>query len=350
VDGGRAISFGPIYLLLKGVEPKLKEVGIMKESGRRALAILFVLFFSFLSVTAFSADFPAKPITLWVGYNPGGETDLSGRAISEAASKFLGQPVVVVNKPGGSGATMLSQLKTVKPDGYTLGVMTMGSLIASHMRKVPYVCSKDFLPIIHYGYYAAGFAVKSDAPWGSFEDFLKWAEEKPGMAKYSCVGSGSPQHLIMERIAIERKIKLTIVPYTSGHEAAMAILGGHVVGGSLGGDWIPFVKSGQLKCLLLLGGQRMKQFPNIPHIREFGFQFEFPNMIGIVGPNGIPEPIVKKLHEGFKKAMAEPVFEQALETHYMPIVYLNSEEFGRKIKEADEEQGALIRKLGLRKE
>jgi tripartite-type tricarboxylate transporter receptor subunit TctC len=96
----------------------------------------------------FSADFPTKPIALWIGYGPGGETDLSGRGIAEAAGKNFGQPVVVINKPGGSGATMLSQLKTVKPDGYTIGSMTMGSLVASHMRKVPYECSKDFTPSI----------------------------------------------------------------------------------------------------------------------------------------------------------------------------------------------------------
>lgn len=119
-----------------------------------------------------SADFPTKPITLWIGYKSGGETDLSARAIGETASKFLGQPFIAVNKPGGSGATMLSQLKAAKPDVYTIGIMTMGSLTASHMRSVPYVCSTDFTPIIHYGHFAAGFAVKSDAPWRTFEDFL----------------------------------------------------------------------------------------------------------------------------------------------------------------------------------
>ncbi len=299
---------------------------------------------------AFSADFPAKPITLWIGYNPGGETDLSGRAISEAAGKFFGQPVVVVNKPGGSGATMLSQLKMVKPDGYTIGVMTMGSLTASHMRKVPYVCSTDFTPIIHYGQFAAGFAVKSDAPWKTFEDFLKWAGENPGKAKYSCGGLGQGQHLVMERIAQERKIKLIPVPYNSGQEDVVAVLGGHCAGAALGGDWIPFVKSGQMRCLVLLGGKRMKEFPDIPHIREFGFNFEFPNMIGIVGPKGMPEAVVARLHDGFRKAMGEPSFLQALESRYMPVIHLNSKEFGEKIKQADEEEGTLIRKLGLRQE
>lgn len=298
-------------------------------------------------------DFPTKPITLWIGYNPGGETDLSGRAIAEAAGKYLGQPVVAVNKPGGSGALMLSNLMGVKPDGYTIGVMTMGSLIASHMRKVPYECARDFTPIIHYGNYAFGFAVKADAPWKNFKEYLSWAKENPGKAKYSTTGLGGPQHLAMERMAVERKIQLIPVPYASGHEAVVAILGGHVPGGALGGDWIPYVrglKEDKLRCLMVFLEKRMKQFPEIASIREFGFNFDAPNMIGIVGPKGMSEEIIKKLHAGFKKAMADPIFENGLESHFMPIVYYNSEEFGKLIAEADREQGTLIRQLGLRKE
>jgi len=230
----------------------------------------------------------------------------------------------------------------------------MGSLIASHMRKVPYECSKDFTPIIHYGHYAAGFAVRVDSPWKNLEEYLNWAKENPGKAKYSVVGSGSPQHLVMERVAMDRKIKLIHVPYNSGGEAAVAILGGHVTAGSLGGDWIPYVQPdgqpGKLRCLMLTLGKRMKEFPEIPCIREFGFNFEYPNMLGIVGPKGIPEPLVKKLHDGFKAAMDDSFFLAGMRSHHMPVVYYSAEEFGKIIKIADEEQGMLIRNLGLRKE
>jgi tripartite-type tricarboxylate transporter receptor subunit TctC len=163
-----------------------------------------------------------------------------------------------------------------------------------------------------------------------------------------------PQHLIIEQVAKARKIKLTVVPYSSGSEATVAILGGHVPAGSLGGDWIPYVKpDGQpdkLRCLMVLTGKRMNKFPGIPAIREFGFDFEFANMLGIVGPKGIPEEIVKKLHDGFKKAMEDPLFLNVLESRNMPFTYYSSEEYGKFIKEKDKELGGLIRELGLRKE
>ena len=94
----------------------------------------------------------------------------------------------------------------------------------------------------------------------------------------------------------------------------------------------------------------MKQFPEIPCIREFGFNFEYPNMLGIVGPKGIPEELIKKLHDGFKKAMDDPLFLGGMGSHHMPVVYYSSEEYAKFIRKADEEQGALIRNLGLRKE
>ncbi len=314
------------------------------------VSFLFGFILSFFPGSGFAAEFPTKSINFWIGYNAGGDTDLASRPLAEAAAKFLGQPVVAVNKPGGSGAIMLSNLMGVKPDGYTIGVMTMGSLLASHMRKVPYVCSRDFTPIIHFSHYAFGNAVMADAPWKDFEEYLKWAKENPGKAKYATSGLGGPQHLIMERIAIERNIQLIAVPYTSGHESLTAVLGGQVTMASVGGDWVHFVESGKMRCLVILVGKRMKQFPNVPTVREFGFNFEAPNMIGIVGPKGMSPEVVKRLHDGFKKAMEDPIFVQSMEARFQPIVYMNSEEFGKSIAEADREQGVLIRQLGLRKE
>ena len=106
-----------------------------------------------------ATEFPAKAVELWVGYGAGGSTDIPARALADAASKILGQPVVIINKPGGGSSVMLGELKTKKPDGYTIGVLSSGGVLSAHLRKVPYHPVNDFDPILQYSVYQYGLVV-----------------------------------------------------------------------------------------------------------------------------------------------------------------------------------------------
>jgi len=136
--------------------------------------------------------YPVKPINFLIGFPAGGTTDVCARPLVNAASKTLGQPIVVVNKPGGASAVAVATLKNEKPDGYTIGILGSGAVLSQHMRKVPYDTAKDFTPIMQYAVYLYGLVVQSDSPWKTFKEFIEYARNNPGKIRYSTAGPGSP--------------------------------------------------------------------------------------------------------------------------------------------------------------
>ena len=174
------------------------------EMGMVGRVCFFLLVFM-LAVPGYAPaqeKYPAKPINFIIGYPAGGTTDICARPLVSAASKILGQPVVVVNKPGGGSAVATALLKTEKPDGYTIGILASGAVLSQHMRKVPYDSATDFTPIMQYAIYLYGLVVQSDSPWKTFKEFIDYAKANPGKIRYATAGAGTPQHLVMERLAI----------------------------------------------------------------------------------------------------------------------------------------------------
>lgn len=275
---------------------------------------------------------------------------MTARALSDAASKILGRPIAVVNKPGGTSSVALSVLMAEKPDGYTIGIMPSGGVLASLLRKVPYDSVKDFTPIIQYGGFQDGIAVLSDSPWKTFKEFIEYAKNNPGKIRYSSAGVGMPEHLIMERLAVTYGIKWLHVPYEGDAPAAVALLGGHVDAAcASSGSWKPYVDSGKFRLLATFHEKRMNAFPEIPTIQELGYDMVAASLIAIVGPKGLPEPVVEKLHEVFKKSMDDPTFIKTAERLGVSIVYRYPNELRQYIQKIVDEEGPTIQKLGLRK-
>lgn len=156
-----------------------------KNSLRRKGMRLTAIFCLFLSGIALSwgalaqEKYPTKPINFIVGYPAGGTTDICARPLVTAASKTLGQPVVVINKPGGGSAVAVAGLKNEKPDGYTIGILPSGAVLSQHMRKVPYDSAKDFAPIMQYAVYVYGLVVQAESPWKTFKEFIDYARRTP---------------------------------------------------------------------------------------------------------------------------------------------------------------------------
>jgi len=185
-------------------------------AGVLSAAVLFCFFSCGTQVPGpvFAQEkYPSKPVNLLVGYPAGGTTDLSARALALAASKVLGQPVVILNKPGGASSVAVASLKNEKPDGYTIGILPSGAVLGQHMRKVPYDSAKDFTPIMQYAVYLYALVVRADSPWKSCKEFIEFAKASPGKIRYGTGGSGTPQHLVMERLALKEKIKWTHIPF-----------------------------------------------------------------------------------------------------------------------------------------
>jgi len=316
---------------------------------RLMVVLLMAGFFSILtmgdSCIAAEETFPIKPIQFWVGFGAGGGTDTTGRALVEATSKNFAQPFVVTNKPGGGGAVMTAELKTAKPDGYTVGILTASALISAHMRKVPYHPVRDFDSILQYASYQYGVVVRTDSPWKTLNDLIAYAKANPGKVSYSTAGAGTPQHLVMVQLGEVLKVKWTHVPFGSGVEATTALMGGHVDFSAGTPEWKPQVDAGRLRLIAVQMDKRIPAYPNVPTFIELGYNLVAPSIASILGPKGIPKERVKILHDAFYKGIQDPLFKNTLDKYDMPLTYRNSEGCDKFVNELFESTGKLVEKL-----
>jgi len=318
----------------------------------RVIASLGIVYFlNGLPGSAFSQEkYPMKPITLIVGYPAGGSVDVCARPFASAAGKILGQPIMIMNKPGGGSSVAMAILKNEKPDGYTIGLLISGAVMGQHLREVPYDTAKDFTPIMQYGIYLYGLVVRSDSPWKTFNEFIDYAKANPGKILYSTAGPGTPQHLVMERLAMKEKITWKHIPFEGGGPAISALLGGHVQAAAQTTEWKKHVESGRLRLLAVFGEKRMIDFPEVPTLLDLGYSITAPSLGSVVGPKGLSPQVVEMLHRAFKKAMEDPDFIRISRQMDMPLVYRSPQELAKHLLEMNEEVGSLIRSLGLRQE
>ncbi len=303
------------------------------------------------ALAAAAADFPSKPITLIVPWAAGGSTDTCMRVLADNANKYLGQPVVVENKPGGGGtvgpATMVA---TAKPDGYTLSQIPMGVFRLPHTLKTTWDPLKDFTWVIQLTGYTYGIVVKSDAPWKTLKELLDYAKANPGKVTYATPGVGVMQHVTMEKLAKKEGISWIHVPQKGGIEVISATMGGHVMVGAETSGWAPQVASGDLRLLAIWTEERSKNWPDVPTLKELGYDIVASSPFGIAGPKDMDPKVVAILHDAFKKAMDEPSFQKVLNDFYMVPAYKNSKDYADSANEMflEEKQNAEI--LGLKKQ
>lgn len=307
----------------------------MKESQRISTAmglrwVLSILCFIMVIVNGGEAvaDYPDRPVTLLVGFAPGGSMDLSARSLARSVEQILGQPVVIENKPGGTGTVALAAMLAQNPDGYILCATPSSVLIrVSQMQQVPFKPFKSFKPIIGFATPTLGVVVKKDAPWKSLKDLVGAARKHPGKIKYATTGVGSTTHAAIDEIAFKENLQLIHVPYKGSMEALTALLGGHVDFASLTSEFIPSVKSDQTRLLATMGEKRSPKFPRVPTLKESGYDFVNDAVFSIVGPSSLPPAVVKKLEDAFTRAAKNQEYLKTLEKIDMVPVHYDSKRY-----------------------
>jgi len=321
-----------------------------KEFKKVLVLVVFLLIGSFITLPASSSakeEYPDKPIEIMVPYPAGGSTDLINRTLADLAKKYLGQSVIVVNKPGGGTAIGTGYVFNAKPDGYTLGGVASATFtLRPHFFQVPYDVLK-FTPIIQIAVYPQGLVVKKDAPWNSLQELITYAKNNPRKVKYVTTAAYDINQLIMEALAQKEGIKWDWVPGTGEATGIPMVLGGHVAFFAGASTWLPHVQGGTLKVLVTYGGEKM--FADVPTLQELGYNFPSDTGPIIVGPPELPSPIVKKLHNEFKKAMDEPQYDEAIKRINLQKQYRNSEELKTYIIECYTKWGDFINKMGIKK-
>jgi tripartite-type tricarboxylate transporter receptor subunit TctC len=295
------------------------------------------------------AQLPARPIRVIVPWAPGGTTDVQMRALCDAASKRIGQPVIVENKSGAGGILGAQALLNERPDGTTLSQMPVSVFRYPVMaQRPPFDPLKDFTYVIHLTGYLFGVVVRAEAPWRSFDEFLAHAKAKKGEVTYGSPGVGTSLHITMERIAGERGIDWTHVPFRGFADNLQSLLGGQTDALADSSGWAELVQSGNLRLLVIWGEERAKRFPDVPTLREVGIDIVSASPYGIAGPKGMDAGLVRALHDAFKEALYDPQHTAILERFDMPVMYKGPEDYTAFARQQFEEDGAMIRRLGLR--
>jgi len=312
--------------------------------------IIFILTFIALASPTSWADYPNKPITMICPY-AGGTADASLRALCSYAEKILGQPIVVINKPGASASLAAGLIASAKPDGYTIGMITFGPLtMAPHMWDVAYDPFNSFEFLFAFGKYMYGPCVRTDSPFKTLKDLIQYAKANPGKLKYSTVGLATPTHFGMQLLAKAEGIKWDVIVFKEVQAAVSACLGGHLeIVSQTPAAVVPHIKSGELRLLASMSDTRWKWVPEVPTVRELGYDFDVVSWLALGTPKGVPKNILEKLRISFKKALDDPEFLKLMDRIYVPVVYRSAEEFKKLVERDYKVNERIIYELGLHK-
>ncbi|MBU2054244.1 MAG: tripartite tricarboxylate transporter substrate binding protein [Proteobacteria bacterium] len=304
---------------------------------KRKLNIAAIALVILLGITPFlfaAGDYPTKPITLVNPMAPGGTLDVQARAFAAVAEKYLGQPVMVVNKPGATGMVGGTAVAQASPDGYTLLVGSVNITNAVEWEiangRTPPFTRNDFAAIGSFTMSPTLLIVPADSPYKTLADFVSDAKTKPGQMAFCSGGLYGMSHLPIEIFSREAGLKFRHVPFTGGGPCLSAVVGKHVdFAAQYPPTTLPLVKGNKLRVLAVVGGKRLKSIPEIPTVKELGIDAEYYGWVGIMAPKNTPAPIVDKLREVTKKVVQDKTFIDMIEKPGDEVYFLGGEELAK---------------------
>jgi len=315
---------------------------------RKKLSILvFVMLVIVLSFSfTWAGEYPSKPITLLIPFGAGGSTDLLGRALANSTEKYLGQPIVPINKTGAAGAIMYQTLKNSKPDGHTIGWSSLSVNTCTNIGNVPFKYDA-FVHVARIGYSGMPIAVRADAPWKTVAEFVAYAKKNPGKIKIGNAGTGSGTHLTA--VLVEKALGVKVVHVPIGAKRRVpSLLGGEVQAICTPlPEAAPQVKAGQARFLMITTAKRDPMFPNIPTLKDLGYDVDIELFNSISVPKGTPESVISKIEEAFTKGSKGPVFVKVANQKGFIISVLGREEFGKYIAMQDAKIAKAMKVAGL---
>lgn len=303
------------------------------------------------SVQAQSA-YPSRPISMVVGFAPGGGTDAVARILAKSLSESLGQQVVVENKAGAGGNIATDHVAHAAPDGHTILLGSVGSLaVAPHViSNLGYAPLRDFTPISMAVVFSNVLVVQASLPAQTLGDFVKLAKDKPGTVTYGSSGILGAGHLAGELLKIRANIDIVHVPYRGGAAAAMAVVGGQVqMMIDVMPNAFPLVKGGKVRGLAVSTAHRHPAAPEVPTIAESGLPgYDVSAWDGIFAPAGTPAAIVDRLNAAIRQALDDPQVRAALLARGAQAVPSTPEGLARHVAAEAEKWAKVVRQSGAK--
>ena len=255
-------------------------------------------------------DYPQRPIHFIIAFGPGGGSDIIGRILADSLQGKLGQPIVIENKPGAGGILGNDVVARAAPDGYTLGIMTAGQIIAAvTTKKMPYDTNTAFAPVGQIATASLMIVTRPDFPANNVKELIAYAKAHPGKVIFASPGFAATQHFAGELFKQSAKIDLLHVPFRSTPETLNAVLGKHAdIMFDTVSALIGHVQSGQLKALAVTGKDRFPAVPNVPAAIESGLLpgYDVTTWYGLFAPRGTPAAVVAKLNKTLNEVLADP--------------------------------------------
>jgi len=313
----------------------------------RLLALAAATALTSVFASAHAQDYPTRPITFIVPWNPGGNTDVVMRIVATAVGKELGQPLVVENRPGVSGTLGAGVMAQAKPDGYTIAQVSVPLVRLPLIQKMPWDPMADFTYIANIMGYVFGVVAGAHTPFNTWQDLIAYAKAHPGEVSYATPGQYSTPHLGMEQIAELTGINWLHVPYKGGPEANTAVAGGHVHLQANATNWKPLLDGGTARLLALWSAERRPQWPDVPTLTEVGIPLVIDSPLGIAGPKGMDGKIVARLAAAFRVALETPEVKQAMVDYDMFPNYMGPDAYRRFMTELQQQERAQLSKMGI---
>jgi tripartite-type tricarboxylate transporter receptor subunit TctC len=299
-----------------------------------------------------AAAFPEKPVQAVVPFAAGGSTDLLGRAIEKYWAKYSKQPMVIVNKPGGGGVVGTEGVVRARPDGYTL-YMGYGSghdVVMPTLQKMPYDPQKDLVAVSRVSIHSVAIVASAKAPYNDIKELLAFAKKEGKPITTAVSVKAGAVDLALTAFGKAAGVNIVTVPFSGGAEATTALAGGHLmIGGGHPSEIMPHVKAGRFKVLAVVLPERDPSLPNVPTLKEQGVNVAIWGSIkGLAAPAGTPKEVVNEIDATIKKICEDPEFRKTMADLNQPIMYQNSEDFARFIRQATADYAALIKELNIK--
>jgi len=297
------------------------------------------------------APFPSKPITMIVPFPPGGLADIVARPMAEAMSRDLGQPVVIENKGGAGGGIGMGLAAKAPADGYTvLLALSSFSVIPEAdaiLGRAPMYSFSALRPIARITADPTVLAVRAEAPWKTVKDFVEDAKKRPGAINYGSSGNYGTMHVPMEILAQTAGIKLTHVPFTGAGPAVVALLGGQIDAVSSGpATVLQHVKAGKLRVLAHWGNGKLEALPDVPSLKDAGYNAEYAQWSGLFIPAATPEPVAQRLRAAARIAAQDPKVKEVILNAGSPILYQDTPDFEKYVQSDVKRMADVVKKIG----
>ena len=315
----------------------------------RIAAIVVLALTALASGAAAQESYPSRPITIVNPFPPGGIADLTARPLAAVLERYLKQPVVIVNKAGAAGAVGTQFAAVAKPDGYTLLVALVSISSTPEVDKLfgrpPTYTRDQFVGIARLN--ADPPVLVVNGPWKTLKELVDDAKKRPGELTFASSGPYGASHLPLEMFLQSAGLKMRHLPTTGGAPATSAVLGGHAqLWASPPALAAPHIEAGKMRALATWGATRLAAFPDVPTLRELGYDIEYYIWTGLFAPKAAPANVVQILRDATRRAVQDGEFKSAMEKAKTPIAYQDTDEF-KAFWDSDAKRiGAVIQHIG----